>query len=428
MILLGELRTDVKVKLVRFGRFHICFSFPIANGAGFLRRYADSVRLLFRYILFSAALAAAMGVGFFVFVLMTGNAMRDIVGELAAGRISWQLAGELLLLLIPYSISFALPLGALIGVLVVLGRLSARQELTAMRAAGLSLWHISAPVFLLALLGWAAAAIINNLYAPVAKERYKSMLEEVVREDPLRFIVEGVFIKDFPGYVFYVENKEGDRLKRFWVWELDDQHRVIRMLRAREGRITFEAEADALFLDLLDVAGELRSERHPDDPRSGHLAGATENIRFRLPLEAVLGAPPERTLDPTRLDIFALLERGERLRGHLAGEEEVAAEIRRAWQRELSTIQYGISRNFAMAFAIVALVFLGIPMGIRASRSETHANLGLALILAMAYYVMLILIDWQEGIPERRAHLLVWIPNMLYCTVGLLLMRGARRR
>ena len=61
-------------------------------------------------------------------------------------RSYYALFAELLWLLVPYAFSFAMPLGVLIGILLTMGRLSANQELTALKAAGISLYSIAAPV------------------------------------------------------------------------------------------------------------------------------------------------------------------------------------------------------------------------------------------------------------------------------------------
>src|SRR5690606_6634156 len=110
------------------------------------------------------------------FVLLTGNALRDLLKLLAAGRAPLDVLGQLVLLLVPYVVGYALPLGLLTGILLTLGRLSAGQELTAMRAAGRSLVQISAPIFALALLATGAGWWVHNTLAPQARQSYRLLL------------------------------------------------------------------------------------------------------------------------------------------------------------------------------------------------------------------------------------------------------------
>ncbi|MFR6033157.1 MAG: LptF/LptG family permease [Bacilli bacterium] len=81
-----------------------------------------------------------------------------------------------------------------------------------------------------------------------------------------------------------------------------------------------------------------------------------------------------------------------------------------------------IQRNFAMAFSIFSMVVLAVPLGIKASRSETFANLAIALALALSYYLLIVLISWLEKYPHCRPDLLVWIPNLLFQSLGVILI------
>ena len=120
---------------------------------------------------------------------------------------------------------------ALPGVLLTLGRLSADSEITAMRAAGLSVWRIARPVVLLGVLGTVLGLYMNFEAMPRARTQYQRELAETVRSNPLSFVVPRTFIRDFSDRVIYVGDKQGNVLSEVWVWELDAQQRVQYVIR-----------------------------------------------------------------------------------------------------------------------------------------------------------------------------------------------------
>jgi lipopolysaccharide export system permease protein len=81
-----------------------------------------------------------------------------------------------------------------------------------------------------------------------------------------------------------------------------------------------------------------------------------------------------------------------------------------------------------MAFSVLSLAMIGIPLGVRVGRKETYANVALALILAMTYYFLIIMVGWLENQPALRPDLLIWIPNLLFQTLGLWLIFKANKR
>jgi lipopolysaccharide export system permease protein len=380
--------------------------------------------ILTRYLCKSVLATSLAGILVFVFLLITGNAMRDILGLLAEGYLPLSLMGELIALLVPYAFSFAMPLGVLIAILLIMGRLSANRELTALKAAGISLYSIAAPVLFVALCGSLLAAYINAIHAPAARGSYRAILNDLVRSDPLRFIVPRTFIHEFPGYILYVGEKEEGRMKQFWLWELDDKKRAVRLLRAEEGTFAFDEEKDSLILTLQEGFTELRDPKNPDNLTEISPTLSFRDARIRLPMANLLGAAnrPRRMSDFT---INELLDRQEAARAVLAS--EASPEEQQEALVELTKLKYNMSRHFAMAFSVFSLALFAIPLGIRVSRTETYANFTLALAISMAYYLSLIIIEWAEGIPQLRPELLVWLPNIFAQALGAWLLVRANR-
>ncbi|MEX0325002.1 MAG: LptF/LptG family permease [Puniceicoccaceae bacterium] len=380
--------------------------------------------ILSSYISRLVTITSLSGILLFVFILITGNAMRDIIGLLANGTIPFSLFLELLWLLVPYAFSFAMPLGVLIGILLTMGRMSANQELTALKAAGVSLYAVAAPVLFVALCGSLLAIYINTIHAPQARASYKAILNDLVRTDPLRFIVPRTFIHDFPGYVLYVGEKDEGRMKEFWLWELDEQKRAVRLLRAEEGSFAFDEATDSLILTLAEGFTELRSKSNPDDLQAIQPTLSFRDARIRLPLASLLGAAnqPKRLSNYKMDELLQRKDEAEALVAASSSPDAVAA----ARADELR-VQYHISRRFAMAASVFSLALFAVPLGIRVSRTETHANFAVALAIAMTYYIVLVVIGWLENSPHLRPDILVWMPNMVAQALGFwLLIRAAQ--
>ena len=211
------------------------------------------MELLHRHIFASVLFSCAVAAGLFAFVLIVGNAFKDLIGYMLAGQLSAEAFASLVVLTIPYVCVHALPMGMLTAVLLVLGRMSAQQEITAMRAAGLSLGYVARPIFLIAILGVTAGLAINCYYMPRSRTAYRETLNEAVRKNPLNFIVPKTFIRDFPGVVVYVNQKNGDVMKDFWLWQLDDQKRVKLFARAQSGHVDYVEADNKLVLTLSNV-------------------------------------------------------------------------------------------------------------------------------------------------------------------------------
>ena len=370
------------------------------------------MNLIHRHIFANVVLTCGAAVGLFAFVLMIGNALKDLLGLMLSGQLAFDTFVRLIGLLVPFVVSYALPMGMLTGILLVLGRMSSDREITALRASGLSVAWLSAPILFFALLGVALAALINFQFMPVARLAYQRELAESVRANPLSFIVPKTFIHDFPDRVIYVGEKKGEVLKEIWIWELDKQRRVLLSGRAESGRIDFDETNNKLVLALNHLAAEVHDKNDPEDPAKVRSGGASDRATFDLPLDRITG---ERAVQK-KLKWFTfpqLVAEWRRLNQPDPTVPTAERELR------LMRVQIIIHEKFATAFSVLSFALIAIPLGIKVSRKETSANLGIGLALALGYYFATIVVGWFDNSPALRPDLLMWLPNVAFQSLGL---------
>jgi lipopolysaccharide export system permease protein len=363
-----------------------------------------------RYLFKQFFWASTCTILLFVFVLITGNALKEVLPLLASGKITWVFFFDLLLHLIPSIIAYALPLGLLTATLLVLGRLSAQNELMAMKASGLSLHAIVAPILLIAALGTLFTLIVNFYFGPNSITYYRSSISNVIRQRPLQFIQAGICIKDFPGYIFYVEKKHKDWVENCWLWELDSKNvtGINLLLHAEKGYIRYNQSTDSIILTLLNGVGE-KYASHSTSIETQPIAFA--NTSISLPLDPLLG-------NKTFTKRLGYMHLGELLR--IKNKYGNATKNLSHYMQKIAA-SLEIQKNAVMSFAVLSLIFIAIPLGIKVKRAETSANLVLAVGLALSYYFIVMAISWLETKPHLRPDLLIWIPSFVFQGLGVTL-------
>lgn len=386
------------------------------------------MRLAHRHILWSTGLASLGGVLVFAFIILLATVLRDMLEMFVEGRLNFAVTVKLSSLAMPYVMVHALPLGLLTGVLLALGRLSADNEILSFRSSGMGVAQLSSSIVALALVSVVAALVVNLEFGPRARATYREELAGAVNENPLGFILERTFVKDFPGYVIYVGDKNGEELSDLWVWRLDDQSRVRRLIRAETGYFHFDGGTKQLDLRLVNGFLEDRDAKDPESFRSstGRYMSFGETS-LPLSLSGILGPStfkrklywmPFAELLATR----RALE--EDLRSGVADPVEGPA--------QLLELKMTLQEKLSSAFASLSLVLVAIPLGIVSRRKESSANLFLALGLAFVYYLCMMVVGWMGEIAWIHPDLLYWVPNFAFQGLGIWMIvrmdRGMRKK
>jgi len=373
-----------------------------------------------------------MTVGVFTLVLLLGNVLREVLSLMVNGQASLGVVAQAVGLLIPFVWVFALPMGMLTATLLFFGRFSADQELTAVRASGISLLSLVSPVILLSLALCLVSALVNMEIAPRCRVAYKNIFEKVDIRLSNVILPEGRFIKDYPGWIFYVRKNTEGALEDVMVVKLKDQTNADLILRAPRGTLTVDAERKVT-LKLIDTTGIRLEDGVAEPGPTGEWTASAD-----MKKERKAGGPPKIS-DMTFNQLWAELDDMERriewpvdyrrlppdeLRAKRKDLEKTLARQREEWT---TPVRVAMHEQIAFSFACFGFTLVGIPLGIRVHRRETNVGFFVALILVAVYYSFVMVGQSLDTSPQYVPHLIVWLPNFLFQAVGAVLLWRANR-
>lgn len=209
------------------------------------------MRTLHRYILQEMLATIVVAVGVCAGLLLLGNLLKEVLSLLMSGQATLGLVVRGIGLLFPFILAFALPMGALTAALLVFGRLSADQELTAARSNGISLMALSIPVLLLSLALCGVCAWINLDLAPRCRVAYKGLFKELARQKAQALIPAGRFVTEFPNFVIYADRIEGSEIEDVLFFQMGGGRKILDV-RAPRAELAFDETTRELKLAFFD--------------------------------------------------------------------------------------------------------------------------------------------------------------------------------
>ncbi len=305
----------------------------------------------------------------------------------------------------PYMLQFTAPMALLCATVLVFSRLSADNEITAMRASGVSLWQIIAPALALALVISAACLYLQLEIAPEYNYRATEMRRTETIKAPLAFLEPGRHV-ELPGYIFYIGDRREQIIYSVQIYEVDDKGNLVRDITARRGEITMDQAEGQVEILLEDAMVTDMDQRQ----RPLHIPMR----RITLPLDYT------RELNQARV--------GRQIK-HM-NVPTIFSHIHIYNQRGMKTTPLFIElhNRLAMGLSPLAFLLIGIPFGIRTRRTETSIGLLVSITLAMFFYVFVILSKSLENRPQYYPELMVWIPNVFYQIGGMVALHRIERR
>jgi lipopolysaccharide export system permease protein len=357
------------------------------------------VKILDRYMVQALGGPLLFGLAAFTLLFVAGELL-NIARLVSEEHASLVAASKYFLYTLPATLVLTFPMSMLLAVLLAMSRLSGDFEITAMRAGGVSLYRIAAPMMAVGLAASLVSLWFQEAVVPTAQAKAQQILKREIQSGGTEILTDQIVNSNLPN---------GDRQLTL-AQGFDPKKKELQ-------NTTIEVFRGATPLSLLFA------------PRGAYRGGSW---KFFDATEYVLDPCCERIDNPQlSIDIGAdpnqLVEQGKQpedmnraeIRSLLASDVQSKDPVRYA--RLLVTYHSKLARPFAcLVFALLAL-----PLGIRPQRSSSGAGFGISIAIVFAFYVVTtICLAVGQSYPSTSLAM-AWVPNVLFSFTGIWLLRQA---
>ncbi len=189
---------------------------------------------------------------FIVLFIVLMQFLFRMIDDLVGKGLGFDVLGELFFYAALTMVPTALPLAVLLASLMVFGNLGEKLELTAMKAAGISLFRIMRPLIILMAVIAVGAFFFQNYVLPVAQSKMWTLTFSVRQKTPEVEIPEKSFYDEIPGMNLYIDHKNPDTgmLYGMIIYDMSQGTENSRVILADSGKFSFTEDKTRLFLHL----------------------------------------------------------------------------------------------------------------------------------------------------------------------------------
>lgn len=200
--------------------------------------------------------------------------VRDLVGK----GVEVSVLAEFFIYAVASVVPLALPLAILLASLITFGNLGEQVELTAMKAAGISLFRIIRPLVFAVMFICVGAFYFSNNVLPVTQVKLWTLIFSLRQKSPELDIPEGEFYDGISGFHIYVRHKNPRRgmLYDMMIYDYSKGFRDATVMVADSGKVIFSDDKQYLMLHL--YSGESFENLNHQQQRA---TGTTKNIPYR---------------------------------------------------------------------------------------------------------------------------------------------------
>ncbi len=394
----GGLRAGAATLLERFRRATWLTAEGEGNGAPWLlrllRRFGTRFpQLLDDYVL--REFVTYVGLVLAAFLLLTLLfTFFEILRDVLRNAIAWRVVGEYLLMVLPSMLYLMTPMSVLIAVLVTFGLMARNNEITAMKATGISIYRVVLPVLVICAVLAGALFAFDQLYLPRFNRRQETLFNRIKGRPAQTYMRPNKWIFGEHHDMYYYEFHDSDRNEfgNITVFEFDPQSFAVtkRIYAAHArwsalGRWVFEQ-------------GWVREFRGP----------AIADFRtFDVATFPELNEAPQyfhKQVKQSQEMNYAELQRY----------------IHELQQSGFDVVRLRVQLQKKLAFPLITLVMavLAIPFSLSAGRRGALTGVAVAITIAVVYWVTAGLFEALGNTGLLPAILAAWAPDVLFALGG----------
>lgn len=300
---------------------------------------------------------------------------------------------------LPQSTPMAFPFACLFGTLLAFGRLTADNEIAALRTSGVSFKRIVRTPLIFGVAMFALSFWINERIAPVTTDLSTRTFYQIVYRTATLPIEPQMFRRDpDTGRVFYVGAvaNDGKTMQNIMIFDPARNSNFRSVTTAYQGVI----QGTSLLL-----TGATETRFKPDGEVDSVVTG--DNVTVGLPLgESAANFFSSASNDPYSMNTQQLAQQVKAMQATGSG------------GTSLGLLQITLAQKFAFPFASFIAILIALPLAVRFGKKGRTLGIALSVVVLFAYYAVSAIASAFGRNDVINPYLAAWLPNIVMGTVG----------
>ncbi|HKT79702.1 MAG TPA: LptF/LptG family permease [Vicinamibacterales bacterium] len=346
----------------------------------------------------------------------------DIADELLRGEVPFSTVVRYFYFLTPQYVFWVIPVAVLIATLVTMSIMTKNSEIIVMRACGISLYRTAVPLIMFGLLASGALFGIQEWLLPISN-READRLDRIVRGyGPQTSPFNQRWIVGRTGTFYHYDLFDSRRSSFVHLWMYD-------VAAEREGwqlnamtysnnvaltrRVSAEESDGAIWTGTQGWARWFaRSKQRDGSPTTKYEPFSERELRFESP--EYFASRPTDTVNMTYDQMLSF----NQLRDYIA-------QLKQSGSNALPYV-VRLHRKVAFPLVTVVMTLLAVPFAVSGGRRGALYGLGMGLVLALAYFVMMSVFGALGSGGVLPPILAAWAPNLLFALFAFYMILTVR--
>ncbi|MBZ5522408.1 MAG: LptF/LptG family permease [Acidobacteriia bacterium] len=320
----------------------------------------------------------------------------ELLSDIIRNKIGWLTWGSYLLNVAPAMLYQVTPLAVLLAVLVTLGLMQKSNELTAMKATGISIYRAIVPVLVIAAVLAVGLFALEQSYLPYANKRQETLRNNIKGRPPQTYLRpdrKWIFGQNNDIYYYEFHDSDRDVFGSISVFEFDPKtFQITKRIYATR------AHWEEGLQQWVFAKGWQRSFR----------GSAIEDFRrFDVATFAELNEQPNYFKKEVR-------------QSSEMNYDELRAYISDLQQSGFDVVRLRVQLHKKLAYPLITIVMavLAVPFALSAGRRGALTGVAIALLIAVGYWITSGLFEAMGNVSQLPPALAAWSPDVIFALAG----------
>jgi LPS export ABC transporter permease LptF/LPS export ABC transporter permease LptG len=352
-------------------------------------------QLIDEYIVRDFALYAFIVLASFV-VLFLVFTLFELLTDILRNGVAMGTVGEYLLDLIPWTVYLFLPLAVLVAVLVTFGLMARANEITALKATGISVYRVATPVLIIGAILAGSIFVLDQLYIPRINRRQETLRNRIKGKPPQTYLRperRWIFGEHHNIYYYQFYDGEQESFVNLTVFEFDPaSFQVTRRITASHAH--WEPTIEKWVFE--------------------------KGWQRQFEGSAIAGYSPFEVASFPELNEKPQYFRKEVKQYQEMNYDELRHYISDLQQSGFDVVRLKVQLYKKLAYPLITLVMSGlaIPFALSGGRRGALSGVATALGIAIVYFVIANLFESMGNVGQLPAVLAAWSPDILFALGG----------